>query len=362
MRITRTNQAWFCYIKKHKNNTIMKNIRLGLITIIFFLIPSFIFSQTDAGVKIMPKQGDLYENVKELNNPYALPLWGKKLGAKGFLLPYPIGIMLNGYVGSQDVTISNLSVGFNNNQMISLDDVVTFGDVSATIRNFNMRGDIWLLPFLDIYGIFGKAWVNTDVNIGAVMNQPVDLHTEADFDGYVYGFGTMLTGGARSIFFSLDFNMVWSHFDEMKEDNYAINLSPRVGYIFHFEGKPERNLSVWTGATRVFLNNATNGTINVSDIIPNFGENYKNQTWYQNLEQERPKAAELVDQMVESVVQNHKDDVINYSLEKRPSHNWAMILGIQYQIDRHWQLRTETNFLGGRKSGLISVNYRFGIK
>ncbi len=342
--------------------------KVNIISILVFLFVPFLLSgQTDAGVKIIPKQGDLYENAKNLNNPYKLPIGSKKLGAKGFLLPYPIGVMLNGYMGDQDVTISDLSIGINNASggaiipQASLDNIVDFSEVTASVRNFNMRSDIWVLPFLDVYGIFGKAWVETQVGIGSIAGQPVNIHTKANFDGYVYGFGTMLTGGVRSIFFSLDFNKVWTHFDEMENDNSAINLAPRVGYIFHIEGKPERNISLWTGAGRVFLNNETKGTVSLAEVAPNFGENYKTQDWYVNLEENHPQEAKIVDQVVENFIDKNKGDVVNYSLSKKPSHNWCMILGAQYQLSRHWQFRVESNFLGGRKSGLISANYRFGV-
>ncbi len=257
------------------------------ITFLFFfavLASTFsIYSQTDAGVKIISKQGDLYNEVKELSNPYSLPVGAKKLGAKGFLLPYPIGIMLNGYVGNQDVSISNLSVGLNDEEMVNLDKVVGFSGVNASVKNFNMRADLWALPFLDVYGLFGKAWVETDVNIGSIAQKTVNFGTQANFDGYVYGFGAMLTGGVRSVFFSLDFNKVWTHFEELQDDNTATSLTPRVGYIFHFTNKPERNISVWVGSGRVFLNNETEGRIPLAEVLPNFGQNYQNSDWYQAL-------------------------------------------------------------------------------
>ncbi len=351
--------------------------RIIIFVVILVLIPCHFFPQTDAGVKIMPKQGDLYDNTKTLNNPYSLPVWGKKLGKKGFLLPYPIGVMLNAYMGDQDVNISDLTVGINDangNEVIpnvSLDDVVGFSEVSASVRNFNMRADLWVLPFLDVYGIFGKAWVNTNVGIGSILNHPVDLSTQAKFDGYVYGFGAMLTGGIRSIFFSLDFNKVWTHFDELANDNTAMNLAPRVGYIFHYEGKPERNISVWTGAGRVFFNSETVGSIPLSEIAPDLGTAYQTSDWYEKLRNDAGKSpaqitrdnriADIADKTAENFRDKNIGDVINYSLNKKPTHNWCMILGAQYQMDRHWQFRVETNFLGGRKSGLISANYRFGI-
>lgn len=322
---------------------------------LLFLHLSSTYSQGNAGVKIVPRQGELYNNAKNLNNSYPLPLWGEKLGKKGFLLPYPIGISVNGYTAVQDVTISDLAVGVNDNPLESLDNVVGFSKVSAAVQDINVRTDLWILPFLDVYGIFGKTWVQTDVGIGSIMNQPVDLNTEADFDGYVYGIGAMLTGGINSFFFSLDASKLWTHLGELKGDNSAVNMGLRTGYIFHFQGNPEKNISIWTGATRLFLSSTTEGTINLSDVMPDMGD-YKNSDWYEDL---APRKQELVDELVEKATD--KENTLHYTLKKRPAKNWAMILGTQFQLDRHWQFRLETNFFGGRKSGLISASYRFGL-
>ncbi len=331
--------------------------------ILILIITIFAFSlklsaQSDAGVKMMPKQGDIYDEVKKLDNPYSLPLGAKKLGKRGFLLPYPIGVMVNGYMGSQDVSVSNLSVGLNDGEMMNLDNVVGFSEVKASVHTINMRTDIWVLPFLDVYGIVGMAAVETGVGIGSIAQKPVDFSTQANFDGYVYGVGAMLTGGIRSIFFALDFNKVWTHFDELANDNTAMTLSPRVGYIFHLNNEPEKNISVWTGAGRVFLNNTTEGRIGLSEVLPNFGQNYQNTDWYNNL----PNLEKtFVDKLVTKAGEHVATDQIHYSLEKRPTKNWSMILGAQFQLDRHWQFRVESNFFGGRQSGLISANYRFGF-
>ncbi len=342
----------------------MFKVRVTFLILFLSLFSVIVYSQTDAGVKVMPKQGKLYENATELNNPYLLPAWGHKLGKKGFLLPYPLGVMINGFIGDQNVTVSDLTIGINDangNAIVpatSLDEVVGFGEVKASVQNINARVDIWALPFLDVYGIFGVAWTQTEVNISSIANQPVDISTQADFFGYVYGCGAMLTGGIRSIFFSLDFNTIWTHFDKMKNNNYAMSLAPRVGYIFHFKGLPERNISLWTGASGAYLSKETTGNMNLSDLAPDLGQNYENTDWYKALSSIEQKIA---DKVVENFVDKNQGDVIDYSLNKSPSHNWCMVLGAQFQLNRHWQFRVETNFLGGRRSGLISANYRFGI-
>lgn len=326
---------------------------------IFCLILSLpAYAQGDAGIKITPKQGNLYHNTRHLDNPYIFPLWGKKLGERGFLLPYPIGIMINGYVSSQDVTISDLAIGINDSPMVSLDGVVGFSNVSANVQNLNFRTDLWVLPFLDVYGIFGSASVQTKVGIGSIMGKSVDYHTEADFNGYVYGVGAMLTGGIRSIFFSYDISKVWTHLDKLANNNSAVNMGIRTGYVFHFQDNPEKNISAWTGITRLFLSSTTEGTIDLSQIMPNFGDNYQQTEWYEAL---GPAKQSMVNDLVAKVKDDLDNSTIHYTLKKRPSHNYTMILGAQYQLNRHWQFRLETNFLGGRKSGLLSANYRFGL-
>ena len=35
-----------------------------------------------------------------------------------------------------------------------------------------------------------------------------------------------------------------------------------------------------------------------------------------------------------------------------------MLVGAQFQVNKHWQIRFETGILGDRKSFLASLNYR----
>ena len=50
--------------------------------------------------------------------------------------------------------------------MYNLDGLVRFDKAFATASAFTVRPDIWLFPFLNIYGIFGKAQASTEVGFG----------------------------------------------------------------------------------------------------------------------------------------------------------------------------------------------------
>jgi hypothetical protein len=66
--------------------------------------------------------------------------------------------------------------------------------------------------------------------------------------------------------------------------------------------------------------------------------------------------------IVESISDANGDATILYSLTKEAAERWNMIIGGQYQIDKHFQIRAEGGIVGNRKSFLLSANYRFGIK
>lgn len=79
-----------------------------------------------------------------------------KIVKRGVDLPYPIGVMINCVNAEQAVEISHLMVGVNDLAPVPL-DIVKFGDVKAKVQGVNVRADVWILPFVDIYGFAGKT-------------------------------------------------------------------------------------------------------------------------------------------------------------------------------------------------------------
>src|SRR5688572_31815172 len=112
------------------------------------------------------KNAELIDSIKTTEYPYALPIWGKKAAALGFNLPYSAGIGINYLWQESDLLIDNLQLGFNNGPLYNLDEVVRFNNATSTASGFNIRPDIWLFPFLNIYGILAKASPSTSVDFG----------------------------------------------------------------------------------------------------------------------------------------------------------------------------------------------------
>src|SRR5688500_3844680 len=89
--------------------------------------------------------------------PYALPIPGEKAAKAGYQLPYSAGLGLNALWTRAELVIDNLQVRFNNGPLHNLDEVVRFDKAVANAQAINFRPDVWLLPFLNVYGILAAS-------------------------------------------------------------------------------------------------------------------------------------------------------------------------------------------------------------
>src|SRR5262245_18911788 len=92
--------------------------------------------------KVMgPKNQTLADSLKQSEYPYMLPIWGKKVVAKGFNIPKSAGLSIQYVYQSSDILITDLSVGFNHGQMYPLDQIIRFNSATATTNGVNIRPD-----------------------------------------------------------------------------------------------------------------------------------------------------------------------------------------------------------------------------
>ena len=141
---------------------------MKIILLIVFAIG--LISQTQGQVytnKVVGAKNEaLKDSIIAKPYPYSLPIWGAKAAARGYDLPYSAGLSVNYLWQESDLIIEDLFVGFNNGPMYDLDEIVRFNDAIATASAVNFRPDIWVLPFLNVYGLFAKAKTSTEINAG----------------------------------------------------------------------------------------------------------------------------------------------------------------------------------------------------
>jgi len=319
-----------------------------------------------------PKRQHYVDSIAAIPYPYVFPVLGDKIRKRGIILPLPHGVMLNYAQGWQLIQLSQLAVGFNGSNKYDLSDMVQFQQVKGEMITPNLRFDTWVLPFLNVYGIAGYGAGKLNVH----MSEPFDFQTSTTTNGQYYGVGTMLTGAISGIFLANDYNFNWAFNDKLDHPANVFMTGLRAGPIFRFPHSNRMNISVWGGFTYSHLNSKTEGNIPFSEVFPNAGTDLdqletKLDNWYTEAYNNaqlpaKKEAIQAVYDRSKEAISNIRKGVetgsIQYTLQKSFQHPFNVVVGAQWQINDTWQLRSEFQFFGDRQLGLLSLNYRFGIK
>ncbi|KUJ60845.1 hypothetical protein AR687_15670 [Flavobacteriaceae bacterium CRH] len=364
-------------------------------TLLLFSMP--IFGQVYTEKIVGEKNQELKDSLKVEKYPYALPIWGEKVAQKGYKLPYSAGLSVNYFWQDSEIVISDLNVGFNNGPMFNLDEIVRFDKSSVEAGAITIRPDIWLLPFLNVYGIFGKANPTTKINAGIWIpdadnnwSQIASFSTKANFSATTFGLGLTPTIGIGGGWLALDMNMSWSDVSALDKPAFSYIFGPRLGKTFKLH-KPDRNIALWVGGFRVHISGDTKGNINLSDVLQLDGAQEKvdngfekvaeNQTkvdnWWDSLtpaQQANPvntakhntanRALESAGNFLttlDGALSTAGSSTVQYSLQKKPKDMWNFIIGSQFQYSKHIMFRVEAGFLGTRTQALAGLQYRFGL-
>ena len=348
--------------------------------------------------KVVGKSNQAYlDSLKHYIYPYALPIWGDKATKRGYDLPYSAGLSMQYFGQRSDLIIENLNVGFNGGTMHDLDGIVRFDKAKSSSDGVSLRPDIWLYPFLNIYGIFGVSAASTDVGYGIWLpdssgheQEILHLNTKVDFTAATLGFGITPTLGVGGGWLALDMNFTWTDVPQLSKPAQAFVFDPRMGKSFKLR-RPDENINVWVGGFRFAINTGTTGSIPLSDALPidqwqgsiNQAQaevarrNADIDAWWNSLtppQQANPvniakyqasKAAlsragaflENADQ----AVAHAGSSTVDYSIDKRPADLWNFLVGGQYQLSKSWMFRLEVGFLTSRTQLISGVQYRFGI-
>ncbi len=354
-----------------------------------------VFSNKEVG----KKNAELADSLKKSDYPYALPIWGDKVTKAGYNLPYSAGISAQYFWQESAIIIDNLEVGFNNGPMYNLDGIVRFDESTARAQAITVRPDVWVFPFLDVYGIFGVSNASTDVNFGVwvpdstgVEKEILKAGTVVEFSTSTYGFGMTPTIGVAGGFLALDFNMAWTDVPQLTKPARSTVFGPRFGKNFKLKN-PERTIAVWVGGFRVGLRSGTEGSISLSEVLPDGGaeasakidqgiqkvgdaqeqidawwgdlseqeqNNPVNQAKYETANEALDKAGQILS-AADAAVNTISTSTVQYSMDKTIKDAWNFIVGSQFQYNKHWMIRCEVGFLGSRTQVMTGLQYRFGL-
>jgi hypothetical protein len=374
----------------------MYKIRLFfLVVLIIGLTP--VFGQVYSDKVVGKKNAEVADSLKASEYPYILPILGAAATKRGFNLPYSAGLGINYLWQESDLVIENLHVGFNHRPMNDLSEIIRFNNATSNAAGVNFRPDIWLFPFLNIYGILAKAQPSTSVDFGIYVpdgdgnwTNVINMNTKAEFEATTLGFGLTPTLGIGGGWMALDMNFTWNDIAELEKPAFAFVFGPRFGKSFNLK-KPQSNIAIWVGGFRLKLNTGTTGSIDLTEVIDTNGlqarvdgglqkvdDAYVSvDTWWNGLssvEQKNPVNVVKYETAnralgtasgfltsLDNALNDEQTASVQYSLDKRPKDMWNFIVGSQYQYNKHWMIRAEYGFLGSRQQVIAGLQYRFGL-
>ncbi len=293
---------------------------------------------------------------------YGLPFFGREAVKAGANLPLPIGVMLIGQYQREDISVHGMKIGLGGQPLVDA-SFVGFNGLTTRVSNMLVRGDVWLFPFLNVYGIAGESWSNTTVS----LTRPINTSIEVDSHGLTIGFGGTVAWGIEPYgFVTLDANLTWADQNILSSPQRTLTVTPRIGHRWVSETNAGRAYTIWFGASMEEFESHTDGSLAFNSVLPggtgailqqipsDFGQ------WIGTLTtaQQNALGALLGELGSASKDPNARTQ---FSMSINPRKAWNMLVGGSTDLNRHWQLTGEGGFLGSRTSVVGNLCYRFGI-
>ncbi|WP_329353594.1 hypothetical protein [Vibrio natriegens] len=275
------------------------------------------------------------------------PIWGEEAEKRGYSLPKPYGLSLSYMDMSNPITVNSIDLT-GHPVLDALDIDANHADFTGS--NITLRGDVWIFPFMNIYGIIGytqgtsTAKINSlgcdASSVNGIGNKalcslldaagdelPDNAVFELDMDGGTYGAGTTLAGGIGNWFALLDMNYTYTSIAAIDGNIKTFVAAPRVGYRWQYDGG--RELRVFAGAM------------------------------YQHVQQELSgdlKSLNLPREIHELV--DHLSPDAGFNVSQTADENWNGVVGFQYAFNKDWEILMEAGF-GERETLFFSLGRRF---
>ncbi|MCB2208481.1 MAG: hypothetical protein KQH67_09295 [Bacteroidetes bacterium] len=232
-----------------------------------------------------------------INSKFKIPQTGKKLvvfpllnknqNEKGNLTPKPFGVSVHSFYYNQDYYGTELQMvgeGKGTNEPIPVTIYVDsmYQNTSVMELKTQIRPNIWLFPFLNIYGIIGYTAGQVNPNI-TVTQFHVEIVNEADtiyqafdtsfsitekpvFHGPSFGVGATLSLGFSRFFLLVDYNFVMSNPLQVDGKLRSHLIAPKAGILFGNK-KGQMKSALWIGAMGFYNNQFFSGELDVRDIF-----------------------------------------------------------------------------------------------
>jgi len=266
-----------------------RNFRKLIFLMLTSIVSLSLFSQ-ESDFGMIPNKTFLWFNdservsVKEKSEPLVLipPVCGKKRRKQGYDLSLPFGAGANFYYSNQYYTADDLELVSDSVPDIYATGVASVQNSTSGEMRVTFRPDVWILPFLNVYGIVGYSQNTTRPKfevpkVTIVFPPPVGeleidtanviIDDELIYYGPTYGGGVTISSGYRGFFFVFDYHYVVTRPKDLADKLESHNFSGKLGVLL---GKNRNKVkgSFWAGTMYVNDNHHFSGQVDVKDILP----------------------------------------------------------------------------------------------
>ena len=181
----------------------------------------------------------------EDGNEHVFPLM-KDLVKDRPQVPPPYGVSIVANWVDTDWNFKSAKVGIDDPNVPA--EFATNSAANIGITTTGVKGDVWVLPFLDLFLTVGNAHADNQLLLRGApikfippnIGQPAevvrgDVVVDFNLDGTYYTLGGVLAGGYKNFFSSVDFSASRTNFgkkeDVAADQSATYSVAPRIGYV-----------------------------------------------------------------------------------------------------------------------------------
>jgi hypothetical protein len=322
----------------------MKNTYISILITTLILLHVNVLAQQQGFGCIKNKEllsfAGIEKNNNLNNNPAVdiLPLFGKKAKKSGRDLSLPFGVGLYSMYYDQDYVASNLRLTPDSSSLVARADTL-YQNTSAYESVLQIRPNLWLFPFLNVYGIIGYSRGVISPNLvipyivienipiidSIIIDSTFEIHDDIAYVGLNYGVGATFSMGFNSFFVMTDYNYTITDPTDLEENLHTHIFSPKVGVLLGNKNSKSFG-ALWLGAMYMHNDQSFSGKIGVAEINP-----------------------DLVALLGEEAT---------YSGVISAKQRWNFIIGSSWVINNHHHITLEVGFWE-RKQISLGYDFRF---
>ncbi len=269
-----------------------KYIVAFIIILSLFSLPLILSAQqTDFG--IIPNKTYLWFNndnadLSEKAKPLVQipPLCGKKRRDMGHDLAMPFGVTADYHYYKQYYLANDLQLIFDSTGLKAVGEAA-IQNSTVSEKRLIFRPDVWILPFLNIYGIAGYTQNITNPNFDVhevtilapsthdgvikydtliTLNDTVKINDELGYYGSVYGVGASISSGYKNFFFVLDYHYTVTKPRDLEDKLESHNFSGKIGVLLG-KNKSAVKGAFWFGTMFINDNHRFTGKVDTKEIL-----------------------------------------------------------------------------------------------